>query len=132
MSKAQAEARAIIDEARAASDLALAELKEAQKRQDRLDWQQVNDSRAEARRLLNEAERNIGGSAPEIEAPPPTRPAVKGDTVELVKMGGTKAQVLAVNKDGGTIDALTGATVTSRAVTRAVNAALAYAGEVQK
>ena len=39
---------------------------------------------------------------------------------------------LAVSKDGGDIDALTGATVTSRAVTRAVNAALAYAGEVQK
>ena len=34
--------------------------------------------------------------------------------------------------DSGDIDALTGATVTSRAVTRAVNAALAYAGEVQK
>lgn len=31
---------------------------------------------------------------------------------------------LAVNKDGGTIDALTGATVTSRAVTNGVNAAV--------
>lgn len=97
--KAQAEARAIIEEARAASDLALTELKELKKRQDKLDWQQVNDSRVEARRLLNEAERNIGGSAPEIEAPPPTRPAVAGDTVELVKMG-TRATVLSVNKDG--------------------------------
>ena len=97
--KAQAEARAIIDEARAASDLALSELKELKKRQDKLDWQQVNDGRAEARRLLNEAERNIGGPAPEPEAPPPTRPAVAGDTVELVKMG-TRATVLSVNKDG--------------------------------
>ena len=97
--KAQAEARAIIDEARAASDLALAELKEIKKRQDKLDWQQVNDSRVEARRLLNEAERNIGGSQREEELPPPTRPAVAGDTVELVKMG-TKATVLSVNKDG--------------------------------
>ena len=43
-----------------------------------------------------------------------------------------KTGELAVSKDGGDIDALTGATVTSRAVTRAVNAALAYAGEVQK
>ena len=59
----------------------------------------MNDGRAEARRLLNEAERNIGGSGPEIEAPPATRPAVKGDTVELVKMG-TQATVLSVNKDG--------------------------------
>ncbi|MGO5023439.1 endonuclease MutS2 [Lawsonibacter sp. LCP25S3_G6] len=97
--KAQDEARAIIEEARAASDLALSELKEIKKRQDKLDWQQVNDSRAESRRLLNEAERNIGGPAKEIEVPPPTRPAVAGDTVELVKMG-TKATVLSVNKDG--------------------------------
>jgi len=96
--RAQAEARAIIEEARAASDLALAELKEIKRRQDKLDWQQVNDSRAEARRLLNEAERNIG-ARPEEELPPPTRPAVAGDTVELVKMG-TKATVLSVNKDG--------------------------------
>ena len=97
--KAQAEARAIIEEARAASDLALSELKQLKKQQDKLDWQQVNDGRAEARRLLNEAERNIGGPAPEPEAPPPTRPAVAGDTVELVKMG-TRATVLSVNKDG--------------------------------
>ena len=97
--KAQAEARAIIEEARAASDLAIAELKEIKKRQDKLDWQQVNDGRAEARRLLNEAERSIGGSAPEEELPPPTRPAAAGDTVELVSMG-TKATVLSVNKDG--------------------------------
>ncbi|MBQ3356469.1 MAG: RnfABCDGE type electron transport complex subunit G [Oscillospiraceae bacterium] len=35
-----------------------------------------------------------------------------------------------VNKDGGTIDALTGATVTSRAVTKGVNLALAFVKEV--
>ncbi|MGE4277444.1 MAG: endonuclease MutS2, partial [Lawsonibacter sp.] len=97
--KAQAEARAIIQEARAASDLAISELKDMQKRQDKLDWQQVNDSRAESRRLLNEAERNIGGPVREAEVPPPTRPAVAGDTVELVSMG-TEATVLSVNKDG--------------------------------
>ena len=96
--KAQAEARAIIQEARDASDLALSELKELKKRQD-LDWQQVNDGRAEARRLLNEAERSIGGAAQEPEAPPPTRPARAGETVELVSMG-TRASVLSVNKDG--------------------------------
>ncbi len=97
--KAQAEARAIIQEARAASDQALAELKDMKKRQDKLDWQQVNDSRAEARRRLNQAERDIGGPVVEPEAPPPTRPAVVGDTVELVSMG-TRATVLSVNKDG--------------------------------
>ena len=35
---------------------------------------------------------------------------------------------LAVRKDGGTVDAITGATITSRAVTEGVNAALALAG----
>ena len=39
--------------------------------------------------------------------------------------------VLAVKKDGGTIDALTGATVTSRAVTGGVNAALACASALE-
>ena len=96
--KAQAEARSIIQEARAASDLAISELKELKKRKD-LDWQQVNDGRAEARRLLNEAERGIGGPVQKPEAPPPTRDAKAGDTVELVSMG-TKASVLSVNKDG--------------------------------
>lgn len=96
--KAQAEARSIIQEARAASDLAISELKELKKRKD-LDWQKVNDGRAEARRLLNEAERGIGGPVQEPEAPPPTRDAKVGDTVELVSMG-TKASVLSVNKDG--------------------------------
>ena len=96
--KAQAEARSIIDEARAASDLALSQLKELQKRKD-LDWQQVNEGRSQARHLLNQAEESIGGPAPEPEAPPPTRDARAGDTVELVKMG-TRAAVLSVNKDG--------------------------------
>ena len=96
--KAQAEARGIIEEARAASDLALSQLKELQKRKD-LDWQQVNEGRSQARHLLNQAEQSIGGPAPEPEAPPPTRDARAGDTVELVKMG-TRATVLSVNKDG--------------------------------
>ena len=37
---------------------------------------------------------------------------------------------LAVAKDGGSIDALTGATITSRAVTSGVNSALAAAAEL--
>ena len=51
---------------------------------------------------------------------------------DYIRQGRGHNVCLAVSKDGGDIDALTGATVTSRAVTRAVNAALAYAGEVQK
>ena len=38
--------------------------------------------------------------------------------------------VLAVSKDGGSIDALTGATITSRSVTNGVNSALAAAAEM--
>lgn len=98
--KAQAEARAIIQEARDASDLVFAELKEMRKQKRKQeDWQQVNDRRVAARQLLNDAERGIGGPAQEPEAPPATRDAVVGDTVELLSMG-TKATVLAVNKDG--------------------------------
>ena len=98
--KAQAEARAIIQEARDASDLVFAELKDMRRQQMKQDnWQQVNDRRAAARHLLNEAERGIGGPAQQPEAPPPTRDAVTGDTVELLSMG-TKATVLSVNKDG--------------------------------
>ncbi|MCI8869017.1 MAG: endonuclease MutS2 [Lawsonibacter sp.] len=96
--KAQAEARAIIQQARDASDLAMAEMKELRRQQDKLDWQQVNDRRAAARRLLNEAERGVGGGETQ-ELPPAVRDAEAGDTVELVKMG-TRASVLSVNKDG--------------------------------
>ena len=39
---------------------------------------------------------------------------------------------LAVTKDGGTIDALTGATVTSRAVTSGVNTAIAAAASARE
>ena len=98
--KAQAEAREIIQQARDASDQVFAELKDMRRAQMKQDnWQQVNDRRVAARQLLNEAERGIGGPATEEDVPPPTRPAVAGDTVELVSMG-TKATVIAVNKDG--------------------------------
>lgn len=43
-----------------------------------------------------------------------------------------KSGTLAVSKDGGEIEALTGATVTSRAVTQGVNDALAFVEEVLK
>ena len=98
--KAQAEAKAILQQARDASDRVFAELKDMKKQQAKeQNWQAVNDRRAEARRLLNEAEEAVGGPAQEVEAPPSTRPAQTGDTVELLSMG-TRATVLSVNKDG--------------------------------
>ena len=97
--KAQAEAREIIRQARQASDQLFAELKDIRKKSAKAEnWQQINDQRAQARHLLNEAEARIGVEE-EQPLPPPTRPAAAGDTVVLVSMG-TQATVLAVNKDG--------------------------------
>ncbi len=96
---AQAEARAIIEDARRTADDVFKELNDMRKKQAKeTDWQAVNDQRAGLRHKLNQAEDALGGQ-PEVEALPPTRPAVAGDTVELVKMG-TKATVLSVSKDG--------------------------------
>ena len=97
--KAQAEARAIIEEARRTADEVFAELNDMRKRQEKeASWQEQNDRRAGLKHRLNEAEDALGGQE-DLPAPPPTRPAKAGDTVELVKMG-TRADVIAVNKDG--------------------------------
>ena len=98
--KAQAEARAIIDEARDTADKVFKELNEMRCRQEKArEWVDDNDQRADLRRRLNEAEDALGGKQEDAPPPPPTRPAVAGDTVELVKTG-TQAEVVAVNKDG--------------------------------
>ena len=97
--KAQAEARAIIQEARDTADKVFAELNEMRRRQEKeADWLEQNQRRSDLRRQLNEAEDALG-SHEELPPPPPTRPAKAGDTVELVKMG-TRASVISVNKDG--------------------------------
>ena len=97
--KAQAEARAIIQEARDTADKVFAELNEMRRRQEKeADWLEQNQRRSDLRRQLNEAEDALG-SHEDLPAPPPTRPAKAGDTVELVKMG-TRASVISVNKDG--------------------------------
>ena len=97
--KAQAEARAIIQEARDTADKVFAELNDMRRRQEKeADWLEQNQRRSDLRRQLNEAEDALG-SHQDLPAPPPTRPARAGDTVELVKMG-TRASVISVNKDG--------------------------------
>ena len=98
--KAQAEARAILEEARRTADQVFQELDDMRRRQRKEeDWQSANEARTNLRRQLNQAEDKLGSRAAE-PVPPPTRPARVGDTVELVKMGGTKAEVLSVGKDG--------------------------------
>ncbi len=97
--KARAEAEEVLRQAREASDQVFAQLREMEKQSRKeQNWQQVNDQRARARHLLNEAEDRLG-RRPEAPVPPPTRPAREGDTVELVSMG-TRADVLSVNRDG--------------------------------
>ncbi len=98
--KAQAEARAIIEQARDAADQTFKELGEMRRRQEQArEWVDDNEQRAELRRKLNEADAALGGKKDDLPPPPPTRDAVVGDTVELVKMG-TQAEVVGVNKDG--------------------------------
>ena len=97
--KAQAEARAILQEARDTADRVFAELNDMRRRQEKeADWLEQNQRRSGLLHQLNEAEDALGARE-EVPAPPPTRPAQAGDTVELVKMG-TRASVIAVNKDG--------------------------------
>ena len=98
--KAQAEARSILEEARRAADDTFRELDDMRKRsKEEQDAQRINEARAQLRHGLNQAEDKLG-APPAREAPPAVRPAVKGDSVELVKMPGTVATVLDVKKDG--------------------------------
>ena len=62
------------------------------------DFQAANQQRTEIRRLINETESRTQARKQE-GGPAPTRPAVAGDVVELVKMG-TQAEVISVGKDG--------------------------------
>ncbi|MEG1857603.1 MAG: endonuclease MutS2 [Pseudoflavonifractor sp.] len=100
MQRVQAEARAVLDEARSEADRVFAELNDMRRQQRKEeDWQAVNDQRTGLRHRLNEAENRLGQRGPE-PAPPPTRPAVAGDTVELLRMSGTQASVISAEKDG--------------------------------
>ncbi len=94
--EAEEEARRIIEEARRVSDEVFQELKDLKKRQKA--GEDANAEKANLRGKLNRAEDKLG-KRPEKEAPPMVRPAVAGDTVELLKLG-TQASVLSVNKDG--------------------------------
>ena len=100
MRRARAEAQAIIDHARRASNEVADELKQLRKQmRDSADVQGSNAKQAELRRKLNEAEEafTVKQSAP--ERPAPSRDIMVGDVVEILKLG-TKASVLAINKDG--------------------------------
>ncbi len=98
--QARKEAQMILDEARRTANSVYEELKQLRKQmKDSADAQGVNARQAELRRQLNEAESKLAPQKAQIERPKPSRAVRAGDTVELLKLG-TKATVLAVNKDG--------------------------------
>ena len=100
MESARREAQHIIEEARAAANLASEELKAMKKQlQDSADTSGLNQRQADLRRNLNEVEEKLHAAQPQRERPKPSRGILVGDTVELLKLG-TKASVIAINKDG--------------------------------
>lgn len=100
MESARREAQSIIEEARAAANIASEELKALRKQlMDSADTTGINQRQAELRRNLNEVEDKLRSTQPRKERPQPTRGILVGDTVELLKLG-TKASVIAINKDG--------------------------------
>lgn len=97
---ARAEAREIIEDARRTANAATEEIKALKKQiiEDK-DLQNVNQRQADLRRNLNDAESKLVHTGIETERPKPSRDILVGDTVELLKLG-TKASVIAINKDG--------------------------------
>ena len=99
MEAARREAQLIIEDARRTANAASEELKALKKQITDGDMSNVNQRQAELRRNLNEAEGKIRAAQPKKERPEPKRAVLVGDTVELLKLG-TKASVIAINKDG--------------------------------
>ena len=97
---ARAEAQRIIEDARAVANAATDEIKALKKQlSENADTQGINQRQAQLRRELNEAEANLRAQKKEEKRPEPSRGILVGDTVELLKLG-TKANVIAINKDG--------------------------------
>ena len=87
-------------EGRAAANIASEELKALKKQlTESANTAGLNQRQAELRRNLNEAEDKLSSVQPQKDRPQPTRDILVGDTVELLKLG-TKASVIAINKDG--------------------------------
>ncbi len=100
MELARQEAKAIIEEARAAANIASEELKQLRKElTESSDIVGFNQRQTDVRRALNEAEGKLRAATPEKVRVQPKREVMVGDTVELLKLG-TKANVLAIQKDG--------------------------------
>ena len=100
--QARKEAQSIIDDARRTANEVYEELKQLRKQaQGGAFVPGSNEKQANLRHALNEAETKLQGQKQQQQPsrPAPTRAIRVGDTVELLKLG-TKATVLALNKDG--------------------------------
>ena len=100
LEQARVQAREIIEDARRTANAASEEIKALKKQlAQSADSQGINKRQSDLRRSLNEAEDRIWAGKKEEKRPEPSRGILVGDTVELLKLG-TKASVIAINKDG--------------------------------
>ncbi len=100
MEQARREAQQIIEDARRTANAATDEIKALKKQlAESADTQGINQRQADLRRSLNEAESKLRVGQVQKARPAPSRDILVGDTVELLKLG-TKASVIAINKDG--------------------------------
>jgi len=97
---ARREAQHIIEDARRTANAVQEELKQLRKQlKDSSDAVGYNQKQADLRRRLNEAEERLAEKEKTAPRPKASRAIEVGDTVELMKFG-TKATVLAIEKDG--------------------------------
>ena len=96
---AKREARQIIEDARRTVDNIFDELNKMRKAAVKdMDWQKVNEMKADVRRKLNETEDRLDAKEEKEVPPPSARPVKPGDTVVILSMG-TKADVISVSPD---------------------------------
>lgn len=96
---AKREARQIIEDARRTVDNIFDELNKMRKAAVKdMDWQKVNEMKADVRRKLNETEDRLDAKEEKEVPPPSVRPVKPGDTVVILSMG-TKADVISVSPD---------------------------------
>lgn len=97
---AKREALRILDEARKTADFVMDELREMRRKAvSGVDWQKLNEDKAEMFRMLNEAGSIITEDSAEEEDTAPARDIIPGDKVKLRKLG-TYADVISVSQDG--------------------------------
>ena len=100
LEEARREAMRIIEDARATANAAVDEIRALRKQAaEGTDVHGINQRQSQVRRQLNEAEDGLRAGVSAPARPAPTRDIILGDTVELIKLG-TKASVIAINKDG--------------------------------